>query len=479
MECLRHILRIIKDSPILFNTSVMLSNVYPTNHAMGSNNNNISSFKVIVVGGGPMGLTAAHALHLAGIDFVVLERRPNIVEDQGASLVVYPHTFRVLHQFGILEKVLSVGNELNHHLSITSLGHVFKEGTRYDRVRENHGYGPAAFHRAELVAIMYNGLPTTAKEKILTDKKVTDIKTCETNVTVTCADGSVYEGSMVIGADGVHSKTRRLMRDLALQDDSSRTWDPAEPFMAAYQVLFGSFPSPSEPGLGYDVQTWDKSIMYLSGSERSWFFLYKKLPKPTKERMDYTDQDIEALAKEFAEFPLTQKVKVKDVWPRMLGAGLTNLQEGILQHWSLGRIVLVGDACHKLTTHLGLGYNNGVQDVVVLCNKLRDAVLAAPDGNPDASALTQVFESYEAVRKSPASSLVADLAHSGMETRMHAWANTGYYMLSRFLIMPKVVEDIVVKSVISPELRKGQVLDYVPMEEPMKGKLSWLYPMRA
>jgi 2-polyprenyl-6-methoxyphenol hydroxylase-like FAD-dependent oxidoreductase len=95
-----------------------------------------SSFKVIVIGGGPIGLTAAHALHLAGIDFVVLERRPSIVEDLGASLVVYPHTFRVLHQFGILEKLLSVGSELNHHLSITSEGYVFKEGTRYTRVRE-------------------------------------------------------------------------------------------------------------------------------------------------------------------------------------------------------------------------------------------------------------------------------------------------------------------------------------------------------
>ncbi|KAH7143581.1 flavoprotein monooxygenase [Dactylonectria macrodidyma] len=442
-------------------------------------NNKVSSFKVIVVGGGPIGLTAAHALHLAGIDFVVLERRPNIVEDQGASLVVYPHTFRVLYQFGILEKVLSVGSELNHHLSITSSGHVFKEGTRYDRVRENHGYGPAAFHRAELIEIMYNGLPAAAKEKVLTDKKLVDIETSKSGVKVTCADGSVYQGSMVMGADGVYSKTRRLMRDLALGDDPSRAWDPEEPFIASYQVLFGAFPTPSDPGLGYDIQTRHKSIMYLSGHQRSWFFLYKKLPKPTKERMDYTDQDLEALSKEFAEFPLTQTVKVKDVWPRMLGAGLTNLHEGIVQHWSLGRIVLVGDACHKLTTHLGLGYNNGVQDVVVLCNSLRDAVRAAPDRNPDASALTQVFEKYETARKSPASSLVADLAHSGMETRMHAWANMGYYVLSRFLIIPKFVEDAFVNLVFSPEIRKGQVLDYVPTEEPMKGKLSWLNPMRV
>lgn len=89
-------------------------------------------------------------------------------------------------------------------------------------------------------------------------------------------------------------------------------------------------------------------------------FLYKKLPKSTKERVDYTDQAVEALAEEFAEYLLTRTVKVKDVWPRMLGAGMTNLEEGIVQHWNLGTIVLVGDACYKLTTHLGLGFNNGV-----------------------------------------------------------------------------------------------------------------------
>lgn len=93
-------------------------------------------FKAIIIGGGPVGLAAAHALHLAGIDFVVLERRPAIVEDKGASLIVYPHTFRVLHQFGILDELLPRGGELFHHLSFTADGQVFSEGNRYNQIRE-------------------------------------------------------------------------------------------------------------------------------------------------------------------------------------------------------------------------------------------------------------------------------------------------------------------------------------------------------
>jgi 2-polyprenyl-6-methoxyphenol hydroxylase-like FAD-dependent oxidoreductase len=95
-----------------------------------------SSFKVIVIGGGPIGLIAAHALYRADIDFVVLERRATIVEDKGASLVLYPTTFRVMYQLGILESLLPLGGQLGHHLSFTKDGRVFNESPRYRKIRE-------------------------------------------------------------------------------------------------------------------------------------------------------------------------------------------------------------------------------------------------------------------------------------------------------------------------------------------------------
>jgi len=51
----------------------------------------VSNFNVIVVGGGPVGLTAAHALTQAGIPFTVLETRPSVVIDAGSNLVLLPY----------------------------------------------------------------------------------------------------------------------------------------------------------------------------------------------------------------------------------------------------------------------------------------------------------------------------------------------------------------------------------------------------
>ena len=72
-----------------------------------------NAFKVIVVGGGPVGMTAAHALSRANLDFVVLERRAKMVEDAGSNLVLLPIGLRVLSQLGLLSAIESVSSPMS------------------------------------------------------------------------------------------------------------------------------------------------------------------------------------------------------------------------------------------------------------------------------------------------------------------------------------------------------------------------------
>jgi len=64
-----------------------------------------SSFRVIIVGGCIAGLTLAHGLQKAGIDYVVLEKHNNIGGDVGAGLSIMPNGGRILQQLGIWHQI--------------------------------------------------------------------------------------------------------------------------------------------------------------------------------------------------------------------------------------------------------------------------------------------------------------------------------------------------------------------------------------
>lgn len=101
-----------------------------------------SNFKVIIVGGGPVGLSAAHALRLAGIDFVVLEKRRSVFEDEGAGIGVLAHTMRTLHQFGILDKLSAIGLEIGEMRGFDESGRRIAATTELELLRAKYALHP-------------------------------------------------------------------------------------------------------------------------------------------------------------------------------------------------------------------------------------------------------------------------------------------------------------------------------------------------
>ena len=71
-----------------------------------------TGIKVIVAGGGPVGLTAALALSKANIDFLVLEKNPNAIIDAGSDLVLSHISTRALYQCGLEDSLKRVTSEL-------------------------------------------------------------------------------------------------------------------------------------------------------------------------------------------------------------------------------------------------------------------------------------------------------------------------------------------------------------------------------
>jgi 2-polyprenyl-6-methoxyphenol hydroxylase-like FAD-dependent oxidoreductase len=96
----------------------------------------MNKFKVIIVGGGPVGLTTAHALHKAGIDFELLERREDYILEEGAGLAIGPQNLRVFHQLGLLDKLLKHGTEILQNKGFTANGRQFKGSWIFKEVSE-------------------------------------------------------------------------------------------------------------------------------------------------------------------------------------------------------------------------------------------------------------------------------------------------------------------------------------------------------
>ncbi|KAF4471759.1 FAD binding domain-containing [Fusarium albosuccineum] len=443
-----------------------------------------SPFKVIVVGGGPVGLVAAHALHHAGIDFLVLEQRNDIFEDVGASLIVSPHNLRVFHQLGLWKRIEELGAPLLHHSEgFDWQKHTFKRSYALSILQENHGSSLVAFHRAHLIKAIYDGLPEAAKARYIPGTKLADITITSTGVKVTCTDGSLYSASILIGADGAHSKTRLLMRRYALQANPplSSTWDPEQPFTSTYKCLWASFQRPSEPGDSYETQGQHRSSMYLTGRDKGWIFLYERLDQASSERSFYDEKAARSFGVSFAHWPLTEKLAVQDVLadPTAI-TGMTNLEEGIAQNvsWN-GRIVLVGDAWHKFTPNSGLGFNNGVQDVVSLCNKLQALLVSpgitTPENTPASVALQKVFDEYQSER---IDSLRADFLRSTHATRLSTWATWMDYLMGRYVYSVPFIQKFLTNSSVSPRISRGLVLDYLSSPKPFSGRVLWEYPTK-
>lgn len=87
-----------------------------------------SGVRAVVVGGGPVGLTAAHIFGQAGIDFVVLEARDTVLPEVGASMNLYPGTMRVLHQLGLGKAAEALSLGVKKSFFVDWSGQLYKTG---------------------------------------------------------------------------------------------------------------------------------------------------------------------------------------------------------------------------------------------------------------------------------------------------------------------------------------------------------------
>ncbi|GCB21301.1 2-heptyl-3-hydroxy-4(1H)-quinolone synthase [Aspergillus awamori] len=325
-----------------------------------------SSFRVVIVGGSIAGLTLAHCLLRNNIDFVVLESHADIAPQVGASIGILPNGARILDQLGLYDDVLSEVEPLTRAFTWT--------------------------HDAKSIA-------DTAGPLIIHERASPG------KVVVHCADQTVYEGDLVVGADGVRSTVRRQMWQYMKSRGMEHEARKEENLMTSeYNCVFGiSSTTPGlTPGHGHRTFAEGYSILTIIGKEGRvyWFFFNRMDQTHTASQIPRFSQDeIDSHLAPYLQKPITPDVPLAEINRRVIIRTFVSLEEAVYKHWCVDRYVCIGDSAHKMTPNLGQGGNSAIECAASLANSLSILVHGPTKPKRDSRDIHQCMQAWQNIRQ--------------------------------------------------------------------------------
>ncbi|KAI8931125.1 hypothetical protein NX059_011479 [Plenodomus lindquistii] len=375
--------------------------------------------RILIAGGSIAGLTMANILERIGIDYLLLEKYNKIAPDLGASIGIFPNGFRILDQLGCHDTIMALvhgADAFKNMITCSEEGKTLvdiEDASKHFKSRV--AYQPFFVDRQMVIQILYDNLRD--KSKVLTGKGLIKVEELHESqkVQVTTSDGSKFTGDILIGADGVHSATRKEMWRLAsLAQPQHFSKEEQDSTPTDYCCIFGiSKPHAKFPSFSNRFIMGNKCSYLLSSgpNDRIYWFLFKKLDKTVRgiyKVPRYSEAERDALAAEHANDPMSETLTFGEVYQTHTSATLQALPEVVFAKWHYGRIITIGDAAHKFNPIGGQGGNSAIEDAAVLANHLHDMINAHESGTSFSDAeVTHLFESVQKVRHGRATMLVA------------------------------------------------------------------------
>ncbi|KAJ5934271.1 hypothetical protein N7466_003818 [Penicillium verhagenii] len=385
-----------------------------------ASNQDPSQFKVLIAGGSLVGLGLALAFERAGIDYELFEKG-NFAPQLGASIGLHPHSIRILEQLGVWGDIEKQVVPLQNREHYDNNGRCFEKSQVLVEINEILQRPIIFMERCKALEILHSHVKD--KSKLHAQTAVIGYEETADGVIVTTEDGEQHSGHILIGADGIHSKVRKLMAEKISVKDQSLAREINEAFTSEYNCIFAVSRNDPEnqflpDGMVHNVYYKEYSAIAAAGVPGLVFwFLFVKNSKATKTPncTRFTDADAEAYIQKYGSSTLGPTYTVKDLWDARVKSTMVPLEEGVIKQWSHNRVVLMGDSVHKATINPGLGGNLAYEGIARLTNGLVPLLKESPI--PSAEQLTEVFNQYIAGQM-PRAKTVVDI--SGQITRYEA-----------------------------------------------------------
>ncbi|KAI7817027.1 hypothetical protein BC939DRAFT_467178 [Gamsiella multidivaricata] len=264
------------------------------------------------------------------------------------------------------------------------------------------GYDSRIFARPRLYELFRKQVPAN---KNSLNKKVDRMEEKDGKVFIHCSDDTVYEGDILVGADGAYSGVRRSLYDQLDKMGLLPKEDP-ERMSIGYVTMVG-VAGPQSPDkypqlkdefshfshmLRNDSSSW--GVGSIADNQVCWFVSIQLSEAEAEEHQvrnsEWGPHANDTMLDLYRDKPCpwgSNMAEIFDATPKDMISKVF-LEQKMFKTWFHSRTVFIGDACHKMLPGAGVGAVNALQDVVVLANCL----FSMPDKPPDS--INSAFKSY-------------------------------------------------------------------------------------
>jgi salicylate hydroxylase len=343
--------------------------------------------KIVVIGAGIGGLTAALALLKRGFDVEVYEQAAELKE-AGAGIQISSNGTRVLYALG-LEQPLKRVQVLPQRRAIRhwATGETWNWFDLGPVTQARYGTPHVMLHRGDLHGLLAEAVQALKPGAVKLGRRLAEVRSAGAEAEARFETGEAVRAAYIVGADGIHSKVRACLFGADKPEFTGavawRGLVPMEQLPERLRQMQGvNWLGPKGHVLHYPVRR-GEIMNFISFVERDDWQVESWVTQGTTGELarDFEGwhQDVHAII---------ERIETPYKWAMMV--------RGPMPRWSRGRITLLGDACHPTLPFLGQGGVMAVEDGYVLA-----ACLEKYFGDPD-----RALARYEDIRRERTAAVV-------------------------------------------------------------------------